>query len=140
MTAPRESPDSRPDSSSRVDGGFLSVARSLPAPAPGVGARVSSPVRPTATQIALFLATVGSTLLVGALHEGMNPFLAPATLARGIPFAATLLSILFVHEMGHYVAARRSGVEVTLPYFIPAPTLLGTFGAFIRMRSPVTDR
>jgi membrane-associated protease RseP (regulator of RpoE activity) len=97
-------------------------------------------VRPTPVQVALFLSTVGSTLLVGALHEGANPFLAPATLARGIPFAATLLSILFVHEMGHYVAARRSGVEVTLPYFIPAPTLLGTFGAFIRMRSPVTDR
>jgi len=74
------------------------------------------------------------------MHEGANPFTAPETLVRGIPFAATLLSILLVHEMGHYIAARRSGVLVTLPYFIPAPTLLGTFGAFIRMRSPVTDR
>jgi membrane-associated protease RseP (regulator of RpoE activity) len=74
------------------------------------------------------------------MHEGANPFAAPGTLSRGIPFAVTLLTILTVHEMGHYVAARRSGVAVTLPYFIPAPTLLGTFGAFIRMQSPVTDR
>jgi len=97
-------------------------------------------VRPSGVQIGLFLATVLSTLFVGALHEGADPLARPSSLARGIPFAATLLSILFVHEMGHYVTARRSGVEVTLPYFIPAPTLLGTFGAFIRMRPPIRDR
>jgi membrane-associated protease RseP (regulator of RpoE activity) len=84
--------------------------------------------------------TVLSTLIVGAAHEGVNPFAGPFALLRGLPFAATLLAILFVHEMGHYLTARRYGVEVTLPYFIPAPTLLGTFGAFIRIRSPMTDR
>ena len=99
-----------------------------------------SPVRPSVVQIGLFLATILSTLFVGALHEGADPFSRPGSLVRGIPFAVTLLSILFVHEMGHYITARRSGVEVTLPYFIPAPTLLGTFGAFIRMRPPIRDR
>lgn len=108
--------------------------------APEVAPRVLSPVKPSAVQIGLFLATVLSTLLVGALHEGADPIAQPAALVRGIPFAVTLLSILFVHEMGHYITARRSGVEVTLPYFIPAPTLLGTFGAFIRMRPPIRDR
>ncbi len=147
--------DSRP---ARMAGMSPPHARVEPDPAPGPGAgerfrpvaaaipadgerpSAPSPVWPTPVQAALFLATVASTLLVGAMHEGANPFTAPETLVRGIPFAATLLSILLVHEMGHYIAARRSGVLVTLPYFIPAPTLLGTFGAFIRMRSPVTDR
>lgn len=99
-----------------------------------------SPVRPSGIQIGLLVLTVFSTLLVGAAHEGVNPFARPFALLHGLPFAATLLAILFVHEMGHYLTARRYGVEVTLPYFIPAPTLLGTFGAFIRIRSPMTDR
>lgn len=99
-----------------------------------------SPVRPSRVQIALFLLTVASTLLVGTLHEGVDPFVAPFAWLHGLPFAGALLSILFVHEMGHYLTARRYGVEVTLPYFIPAPTLLGTFGAFIRVRSVIADR
>jgi membrane-associated protease RseP (regulator of RpoE activity) len=102
--------------------------------------RPPTPVRPTRLQVGLFLLTVLSTLLVGAAHEGVNPLANPAQLLRGTPFAATLLGILFAHEMGHYLAARRRGVDVTLPYFIPAPTLLGTFGAFIRVRSPMSDR
>jgi membrane-associated protease RseP (regulator of RpoE activity) len=97
------------------------------------------PIRPSLIQIGLFILTVGSTLLVGALHDGAD-LDGPRALLRGVPFAAALLSILFVHEMGHYLTARGHGVEVTLPYFIPAPTLLGTFGAFIRIRSAITDR
>jgi membrane-associated protease RseP (regulator of RpoE activity) len=128
---------------------YKSPPPDLASPVPGTqppafdlppGREALSPVRPSPIQIALFLATVLSTLFVGALHEGADPIARPATLWRGIPFAVTLLSILFVHEMGHYITARRSGVEVTLPYFIPAPTLLGTFGAFIRMRPPIRDR
>lgn len=97
-------------------------------------------VRPSPIQAVLFLTTVASTLIVGAAHEGVDPFSTPFAFLRGAPFAVTLLGILFVHEMGHYVTSRRYGVDVTLPYFIPAPTLLGTFGAFIRIRSPMTDR
>jgi membrane-associated protease RseP (regulator of RpoE activity) len=68
------------------------------------------------------------------------PFEHPALLALGIPFSFTLLLILFTHEMGHYVACRIYGIDASYPYFIPAPTLFGTFGAFIRIRSPITTR
>ncbi|HKZ68448.1 MAG TPA: site-2 protease family protein [Anaerolineales bacterium] len=61
-------------------------------------------------------------------------------LAAGAPFALTLLLILGVHEMGHYIAGRIHGVNVTLPYFIPVPFGLGTFGAFIQLKSPVENR
>ncbi len=55
-------------------------------------------------------------------------------------FPSRLLGILFAHEMGHYIACRIYGIDVSYPYFIPAPTLFGTFGAFIRIRSPITTR
>ncbi len=63
-------------------------------------------------------------------------------LANDAVFAATLMSILLCHEMGHYVVARRRGVDVSLPYFIPLPPQisLGTLGAVIKMRSPIADR
>jgi membrane-associated protease RseP (regulator of RpoE activity) len=63
-------------------------------------------------------------------------------LAGGPAFSATLMSILVCHEMGHYVAARRYGLDVSLPYFIPLPPMitLGTLGAVIRMKAPITDR
>ena len=107
----------------------------------------------------LFLLTVVSTLAVGAefgLSYAQNrepfsgyqnpfalmllPFQHPALLELGIPFSFTLLLILFAHEMGHYVACRIYGIDASYPYFIPAPTLFGTFGAFIRIRSPITTR
>jgi membrane-associated protease RseP (regulator of RpoE activity) len=107
----------------------------------------------------LFLLTVVSTLAVGAefgLSYAQNrepfsgyqdpfalmllPFQHPALLVLGIPFSFTLLLILFTHEMGHYVACRIYGIDASYPYFIPAPTLFGTFGAFIRIRSPITTR
>lgn len=62
------------------------------------------------------------------------------TLTGGPAFAATLMAILLTHEMGHYVVARRHGVETSLPYFLPLPILPGTLGAVIRMRSPIADR
>ncbi len=58
----------------------------------------------------------------------------------GMPYAAALLTILGVHEMGHYVAARRHKADVTLPYFIPMPIGLGTMGAVIRLKSPIKNR
>src|SRR5688572_19022298 len=65
-----------------------------------------------------------------------------AQLWRGLPYAISILLILGVHEFGHYFAARRHRVSVSLPYFIPAPFvgLLGTFGAFIRLREPMRNR
>ena len=66
----------------------------------------------------------------------------PALLREGAAFSASLLAILFSHEMGHYLACRYYKVDATLPYFIPAPPmfLAGTFGAFIKIRSPIPSR
>jgi membrane-associated protease RseP (regulator of RpoE activity) len=64
----------------------------------------------------------------------------PARLLLGIPFAGTLMLILMAHEMGHYLYCKRYGVWATLPFFIPAPSLIGTFGAFIRIKSPIRSR
>src|SRR5579863_3632390 len=61
-------------------------------------------------------------------------------LKLGMPFAATLMLILLAHEMGHYLYCKRYRVWATLPFFIPAPTLIGTLGAFIRIRSPIRSR
>ncbi|HKR32263.1 MAG TPA: site-2 protease family protein [Terriglobales bacterium] len=106
----------------------------------------------------LFLATAFSTLIVGArlqynylnvapqftTDDDLLPVMwtlqQPSRLLLGIPFSATLLCILLAHEMGHFVYARRHGVYATLPFFLPAPTVIGTFGAFIRIRSPIPDR
>lgn len=66
----------------------------------------------------------------------------PPILMQGIAFSAALLSILAAHEAGHYVACRRYGVDATLPFFLPAPPLFlaGTFGAFIKIKSPIPSR
>lgn len=64
----------------------------------------------------------------------------PSFLIDGLPFSLTLLTILMAHEMGHYLAARHYHVDATLPFFLPAPTLIGTFGAFIRIRSAILSK
>jgi membrane-associated protease RseP (regulator of RpoE activity) len=64
----------------------------------------------------------------------------PTALGSGFPFALALMSILLAHELGHYFACRYHGIRATYPYFVPAPTLIGTFGAFILMRSPIRSR
>jgi membrane-associated protease RseP (regulator of RpoE activity) len=63
----------------------------------------------------------------------------PAAMLPGLPFSLTLLAILLAHEFGHYLAAMYHRVDASLPYFLPSP-LLGTFGAFIKMRSPVYSK
>src|SRR5579863_6743639 len=109
----------------------------------------------------LLLATCFTTLVVGArlefnfLHD-LPPFVAgdeylpffavkwalqhPSRLLLGIPFSATLLGILLAHEMGHYLYCRYYGVRATPPFFIPAPTLIGTLGAVIRIKAPIRSR
>jgi membrane-associated protease RseP (regulator of RpoE activity) len=109
----------------------------------------------------LLLATIFTTLTVGAgmqfnfqhnfapysADENAAPFFPlewvlqhPARLALGIPFSATLLLILLCHEMGHYLYCLRYRVWASLPYFIPFPSLAGTMGAFIRIRSAIRSR
>lgn len=103
----------------------------------------------------LLIATLFTTLVVGTqlahafssdnsvdltLNFFLTIFFHPTILLSGVPFSFTLLVILLAHEMGHYVACKHYGITATLPYFIPAPTLIGTMGAFIRIKSPITNR
>jgi membrane-associated protease RseP (regulator of RpoE activity) len=105
----------------------------------------------------LLLLTLGTTTVVGAglAHSFSqnrpfdfdNDLLGytqmwhdPAYLLDGLPFSLTLLAILLAHEMGHYLTARYYRVDVTLPFFLPAPTLIGTLGAFIRIRSAILSK
>jgi len=111
--------------------------------------------------ILLLLLTVFTTVVVGArmqanfernqpvfsMNDDSLPFFpvrwafsSPSRLLLGVPFASTLMLILLAHEMGHYLYCRYYGVYATLPFFIPAPTLIGTLGAFIRIRSPIRSR
>jgi membrane-associated protease RseP (regulator of RpoE activity) len=100
------------------------------------------------THLGLFLLTVVTTMLSGALIlGGVAPgdlLSRPGRILVGLPFSASLLTILGVHELGHYTLGRRHGLPVTLPYFIPVPPippfLLGTLGALIRLRGVVRDR
>ncbi len=94
-------------------------------------------------QLGLLLLTLLSTLLAGAMMQGVSvsdirsdPFL----LARGAVFALPLLAILGIHESAHYLAARRWGLRATLPYFIPFPNILGTMGAMIAIRDHFPSR
>src|SRR5437763_9440910 len=66
----------------------------------------------------------------------------PTFIADGLKFAASLLAILLAHESGHYIACRLYGVDATLPFFIPMPPpfLVGTLGAFIKIKSPIPSR
>ncbi|HZE73486.1 MAG TPA: site-2 protease family protein [Pyrinomonadaceae bacterium] len=81
-----------------------------------------------------YLWNIGSLLEFAFFHRQI--------LAEGVTFSLALLAILFAHEMGHYLACRRYGVGATLPFFIPAPPLFlaGTFGAFIKIRTPIPSR
>jgi membrane-associated protease RseP (regulator of RpoE activity) len=91
----------------------------------------------------LFLATFCTTLIVGATLAGGAPLKNPADLILGLQFNIPLLSILMVHELGHYIAARQHGVKVTPPYFIPFLPQLplpGTMGAIIKVKSPLPNR
>lgn len=95
--------------------------------------------RLTIPHIILFFATLLTTLFWGAIHQGVNP-LEDLNILKGIPFSFTLLTILGGHELAHYLASRKHRVAATLPYFIPAPNIVGTFGAVIKMKAPIKDR
>jgi membrane-associated protease RseP (regulator of RpoE activity) len=121
------------------------VAEPLPegaAPLPEVETGFRASVRRVVPFVLFFLTCI-TTLMAGSYQEGGNPIQNPADLVWGIPFAFTLMLILFVHEMGHYLTSKKYGVETSLPYFIPGPWFpygIGTFGAFIRMRSPIMKK
>ncbi len=99
----------------------------------------------------LFLLTALTTTFFGALFAGWLPeelaeaglrelVAAPAFWIEGVKFSLPLLAILLAHEMGHYLTARRHGLAVTPPFFIPAPFGIGTLGAVIRIKEPIRDK
>lgn len=96
----------------------------------------------------LLALTFMTTTYVGAgMAAGFDPgLLSPrvpfsALLLKGcVTFSLPLLAILMSHEMGHYLTCRRYGIDVSPPYFIPFPSLVGTMGAFIRIREPIRSK
>lgn len=120
--------------------------------------RLSLPPRKTlVVSIALFLLTFLTCLVAGrqfAIAYSQNqavsleglarsfalPFRHPSALLAGLPFAVTLLMILLAHELGHFFACRRHRIHASYPFFIPFPSIIGTFGAFIFIRSPFRTR
>ena len=104
----------------------------------GAEAAKRSPYR---TNIILFIATLISTTVMGAVMTGANPFTSFSGLAKGLPYSLTILTILGFHEFGHYFAARFWKVRATLPYFIPFPfSAVGTMGAVIKLKSPIPNK
>jgi len=92
------------------------------------------------THLLLFFLTIISTLIAGSIMQGGNPLSNPVDIIWGIPFSMTLMLILGCHEFGHYYYAVKHKVDATLPYFLPAPPylfIIGTFGAFIKIKSPI---
>ncbi len=103
-----------------------------------------APFRVPRLNLVLFILTLLTTTAAGAYTAGadlslFHPIASLPNLAAGLSFSIPLMLILLSHEMGHYLYSRRYGVDASLPYFIPAflplPISIGTFGAFIRMRS-----
>jgi hypothetical protein len=108
--------------------------------------------------IVLFVLTIFSTLFVGislSLNFKYTEVIAqnnlsaldlveklkdPQVISLSIIYVVVLLGILLGHEMGHFLTCRYYKINATLPYFIPAPTLIGTFGAFIKIKSPITRK
>lgn len=103
-----------------------------------------TPPQKIRTNILLFLVTVVTTILAGAVNSGTTRASSSwgNVILSGIPYSVALLGILLAHEMGHYLTSRYHGVPASLPYFIPLPPpfLAGTLGAIIRMRGVIRDR
>lgn len=131
--------------------GFPPAPRRFEFPDPAAPSYQEVQVRrePVWRYVILFLLTVLSTTYFGQLHyasfvvgfsdrriglTGLDLFV------RGFWYSASILAILGCHEMGHYLACRYYRVDASAPYFLPAPLLTGTFGAFIRIRQPIPGK
>ena len=107
--------------------------------------------------ILLFVVTIFTTFMVGidqsvsylhteALVQGsqvplnLETVMDPQVISLAIIYVVVLLGILLGHEFGHFLTCRYYRINATLPYFIPAPTLIGTLGAFIKIKSPITRK
>jgi membrane-associated protease RseP (regulator of RpoE activity) len=107
----------------------------FPQPAPQKAGADSDEI--TVGRLVFHLVLLGLTVLTTTFAVG---FVMLSSLIEGAVYSFTVLSILGAHEMGHYIACRWYGVRATLPYFIPFPLALGTFGAVIKIKSPIPSR
>ncbi|HEX9916696.1 MAG TPA: site-2 protease family protein [candidate division Zixibacteria bacterium] len=92
------------------------------------------------TNILLFLASVVTIFMAGAMIDKQDIVSNPLLIIKGASFAIPLILMLSFHEFGHYFVSRRRKIDVSLPYFIPGPTIFGTFGAVIKSKSPFKNR
>jgi hypothetical protein len=116
------------------------------------GGRINPRPSNIRTNIIMFVLTVFFVFMAGASYGYHGPlpdsiwqeFLFYAThFYMGWQFGLSLMAILLAHEFGHYIAARRHGEPVTLPYFVPLPPpigFFGTMGAVIQMKAPPRNR
>lgn len=106
------------------------------------GSNAHEPSMPTAVSwvdYVLYIPLLYFKLLASYVNQAIAE---PALLIQGLTFSGSLLVILTAHEFGHYIACRLYGVDSTLPFFIPSPPMIGvgTFGAFIKIKSPIPSR
>lgn len=119
----------------------MSTPPEAPPPTSPPPTAVSERPRSIRVNVIFFALTVASTFYVGAEYWVLGrPVRSVLEVLAGWKFAVPLLFILLCHEFGHYLMARKHRVDASLPYFIPFPFLFGTFGAVIRMRSPISTR
>ncbi|MGP8323744.1 MAG: site-2 protease family protein [Methanosarcinaceae archaeon] len=90
--------------------------------------------------VVLAIATIFTTMLVGAGMFGVDLASNPSQFTQGLPFTIAIMTVLGSHEMGHYIAARMHGMHTSLPYFIPFPSFIGTMGAIIKHKGPIPSR
>ncbi|MCX7769638.1 MAG: site-2 protease family protein [Proteobacteria bacterium] len=105
----------------------------------GLWRKKESPKKIPWLNIILFLLTFLTTTFAGTILAGKDPFIIK-NLKNGLPFSLSLLTILLFHEFGHYILSKKHNVEASLPYFIPAPSFIGTFGAIIKMKSNINSK
>ncbi len=90
--------------------------------------------------VILFVITIATTIWAGVEQQGISIFDSLLNIQYGIGFSMTLLLILGIHEFGHYFFCKRYHIPATVPYFIPMPNILGTLGAFIRIKGMIPHR
>ncbi|MFA4935092.1 MAG: site-2 protease family protein [Candidatus Methanoperedens sp.] len=105
---------------------------------------IASPFKPAVEKrwinVALALATVITTMVMGSFMFGADPVSNPSDVLKGLPFTIAIMTVLGSHEAGHYLVARKHGMNTSLPYFIPFPSIIGTMGAIIKHRGPIPNR
>ena len=106
---------------------------------PGSNERLTRPILALSLlAITLFTTTVAGAQIAGVTEKALQSD--SSVLLKGLPYAIALIIILALHESAHYLTARFYKIRSSLPYFIPLPFFIGTFGAFIQMQTPIPNR